>query len=165
MQFLRTYWKKAVLFFIILILLVISGYALKRSFSATGTDTEIEYIKKQVADGDIIFRTLKAEYDSNGIIFITDNGPVVFETAGKVVEIPLENWIRGRFVVKRLQDNEVSLTPEVKERLKKTAEGLISKENISSPELISRIYKDGANIDLSAKNVLTSKEWYIVVDN
>ncbi len=67
--------------------------------------------------------------------------------------------------MKRLQDNEVSLTPEVKERLKKTAEGLIYKENISSPELISRIYKDGANVDLSAKNVLTSKEWYIVVDN
>ena len=158
-------WKKAVVFFIILILIVISGYLLKRSFSVTSTDTEIDYIKKQVIDGDIIFQTSVKEYDSPGIIFITDDGPVVYETAGKVAATPLGNWIKGRFVVKRLQDYEVSLTPEVKEKMKRTAESLISKENISSPELITNIYKEGANIDLSTKNILTSQEWYIVVDN
>lgn len=156
---------------LIAILILLSAAGILFAFPFTVSDNEISYVEKQVADGDIIFQTSRSEYDSVGIIFITDDGPVVFETAGKVVQTPLENWIKkgsdGRFVVKRLMDYEVSLTPKIKEKLKKAADNFISEKNISSSELVWKIYKEGANIEIgkSGDDMFNFKELYIVVDN
>ncbi|HPS30895.1 MAG TPA: hypothetical protein PLZ43_11610 [bacterium] len=169
MKLLKSMTNRAKLIIGIALVILLSAIVIFFTVSFTVSDNEIAYVEKQVADGDIIFQTSKSKYDSPGIIFIKDGRPVVFEVMGKVVQTPLENWIKkgaeGRFVVKRLQDYEVSLTPEVIEKLKKTAEGLIAKENISSPELITKIYKESANIEISMADVLNSREWYIVVDN
>lgn len=174
MQFLKAHWKKAVLFIIILTILTVSGYALKRSFPATGTDTEIDYIKKQVADGDIIFQTsrssqskaiqlaTKSKYSHMGMIYIKDGEPFVFEAVQPVKLTPLEKWIKrgvdGHFVVKRLMDYEVSLTPEIKEKMKKAAERFMGKsydlyfewsdEKIYCSELVWKVYKEGAGIEI-----------------
>lgn len=151
------------------ILILLSVAVILFAVPFTVSDNEIAFVEKQVADGDIIFQTSKSKYDSPGIIFIKDGRPVVFEVTGKVVQTPLENWIKkgteGRFVVKRLMDHEVSLTPEVIEKLKKTAESLISEEKISNSELVRKIYKEGANIEIPTTGIFDSKELYTVVSN
>jgi hypothetical protein len=86
-------------------------------------------------DGDLIFQEstsrqsemVRVLTDSRwthlGVIFHEQAGPIVLEASSPVKKTPLQRWIdRGqgrRFVVKRLEDVEARLPPEVIERMRK----------------------------------------------
>ena len=91
----------------------------------------------QFLDGDIIFHTshsaqssaiqkaTHSRYSHMGIIFHKSNEPYVYEAIRTVQFTPLKKWIArgdgGNYVVKRLRNADKILTPEIINRLMKTA--------------------------------------------
>jgi uncharacterized protein YycO len=137
---------------------------------------KIEQKPTQYQDGDIIFQTstssqskaiqiaTKSKYSHVGILYLKKkiNRYVVFEAVQPVKSTPLEEWIkRGdkqHYVVKRLINAKTTLTPEIFSKIKNEGKKFIGKnydlyfswsdENIYCSELVWKIYKRAANIEL-----------------
>ena len=125
-------------------------------------------------DGDIIFQTSLSEqsiaiqlatnskYSHCGIIYQNANGLQVLEAIEPVKFTPLKEWVKrgenGKFVVKRLKNADSNLTPAVVGRMKSVGNSFISKhydhafewsdEKIYCSELVWKIYKEGANLEV-----------------
>jgi hypothetical protein len=125
-------------------------------------------------DGDIIFHTstssqsealrlaMGSPFTHMGIVFVESDGPVVFEAVGPVKRTPLAEWIKrgedGRFVVKRLSDAEVQLTPDAIARLKEAGDRYAgrpydlqfewSDERIYCSELVWKMYKEALGLEI-----------------
>jgi uncharacterized protein YycO len=143
-------------------------------------------------NGDIIFQTSQSKqctavriatrsiYSHCGIIYIENNKVYVYEAVGPVKLTPFNEWIQhgkdSKYVVKRLKDANISLTPAIFSKVKASGEKYKGKsydiyfgwsdDKIYCSELVWKVYKQGANIevgklqklkefDLSSKEVQT----------
>lgn len=125
-------------------------------------------------NGDIIFQTSESEqceavriatnskFSHCGIIFIEKGKTYVYEAVQPVKITPIEDWIthgkNSKYVVKRLKNSEVKLTVEQLDAMKKYGSNMLNKNydiyfgwsdsEIYCSELVWKIYKYGANIEL-----------------
>jgi uncharacterized protein YycO len=125
--------------------------------------------------GDIIFQTslseqseaiqlaTKSQYSHCGIIYKNGNDFQVFEAIQPVKFTPLSEWIKrgenGHYVVKRLINADSILTDEALNKMKAVGKHFIGKdydltfewsdEKIYCSELIWKVYKIGAGIEIS----------------
>lgn len=129
---------------------------------------------QELRDGDIIFHTslsaqskaiqlaTKSVYSHMGILFYKGNELFVLEAIQPVRLTPVSEWInRGEnkhFVVKRLRNSGAVLTDQVIIKMKQTGLRFIGKEydtyfgwsddRIYCSELVWKIYKESANIEI-----------------
>lgn len=132
-------------------------------------NTEIQF-----QNGDVIFQTSESEqceavriatnskFSHCGIIFIENGKTYVYEAVQPVKITPIEEWIThgksAKYVVKRLKNSENQLTTDQINAMKKYGEGMLNKNydiyfnwsdaEIYCSELVWKIYKNGANIEL-----------------
>ncbi len=131
-------------------------------------------ILEKIQEGDMIFQTSQSEqceavriatnskFSHCGIIFIEKGKKYVFEAVQPVKYTPLEVWITGgkdnQFVVTRLKNAQTTLTAEILQKMKTYGKSLNNKnydsyfewsdDKIYCSELIWKIYKNGAGIEL-----------------
>ncbi|MBS1495033.1 MAG: YiiX family permuted papain-like enzyme [Bacteroidetes bacterium] len=145
-------------------------------------DKEIaELVKKDdIKNGDIIFQSsisaqceairlaTHSEYTHCGIIFKNGNDINVYEAVQPVKVTPLDKWIargqEGHFVIKRLTDRDKILNESVVTNMISEAELMKGKdydiyfgwsdEKIYCSELIWKIYKRAANIEVGKLQIL-----------
>lgn len=139
----------------------------------TGKEQKTGLLSK-IQDGDIIFQTSESpqceavriatgsKFSHCGIIFLINGKQFVFEAVQSVKLTPAEDWIKHgkghKYVVKRLKDNSI-LNTAVLEKMKQYGQQFEGKEydayfewtdnRIYCSELIWKIYKNGAGIELS----------------
>jgi uncharacterized protein YycO len=127
-----------------------------------------------IQDGDMIFQTsesaqceavriaTQSKFSHCGIVFIEKNKKMVLEAVQPLKITPLEDWIKhGRnndFVVKRLKNSTSILSKTVLEKMKTIGKSMLKKDydlyfgwgddKIYCSELIWKIYKNGANIEV-----------------
>lgn len=125
-------------------------------------------------NGDIIFQTSQSEqceavriatnskFSHCGIIFIENGKTFVYEAVQPVKMTLLSDWIQhgegNKYVVKRLQNADKVLNNDVIQKMKSYGETLNNKDydiyfewsndKIYCSELVWKIYKEGANIEL-----------------
>jgi len=130
--------------------------------------------EQQFQEGDIIFQTslsaqskaiqlaTNSKYSHVGILFMDKGDWYVFEAIQPVKSTPLKQWIdRGKdkyYVVKRLKNADGILKPEVLQQMKKEGEKYKGKnydlyfewsdERMYCSELVWKIYKNAANIEI-----------------
>ncbi|KGO93762.1 YiiX family permuted papain-like enzyme [Flavobacterium subsaxonicum] len=134
-------------------------------------------------NGDLIFQTstsaqsqaiqlaTKSKYSHCGIVYKEGNDYFVFEAIQPVTKTPLNKWIaRGKdahYAIKRLKDAEKTLTKEVLQKMKAIGKTFTGKDydlyfewsnnRIYCSELIWKIYKEGAGIEIG--HLQTLKEF------
>ncbi|MFB3387170.1 YiiX family permuted papain-like enzyme [Flavobacterium sp. LAR06] len=132
-------------------------------------------VSDKIHDGDLIFQTSESKqceavriatnskFSHCGIIFFVNGGQFVLEAVQPVKITPLEQWIshgkEHKYVVKRLKNAETILTEETLDKMKIYGKQLLGKEydayfewtdtRIYCSELVWKIYKNGAGIELS----------------
>ena len=132
-------------------------------------------VVNKVHDGDLIFQTSESKqceavriatnskFSHCGIIFFVNGGQFVLEAVQPVKITPLEEWIAHgkdhKYVVKRLKNAETILNEETLDKMKTYGKQFLGKEydayfewtdtRIYCSELIWKIYKNGAGIELS----------------
>ncbi|MGV3697878.1 YiiX family permuted papain-like enzyme [Flavobacterium sp.] len=151
--------------------------ALTAFFGITSADAitvwKSPQLLEKVKDGDIIFQSSQSrqceairiatdsKFSHCGIIYIIDGKKYVYEAVQPVKSTPLEKWIQhgenNSYVVKRLK-NKAALTPSVLEKMKNYGTKFNNKDydlyfewsdsRIYCSELVWKIYKNGANIEL-----------------
>lgn len=125
-------------------------------------------------DGDIIFQTSESEqceavriatnskFSHCGIIFIENGQTYVYEAVQPVKMTLLSEWIKhgkdNKYAVKRLKNADKVLTKSVLEKMKSYGKTMNNKdydlyfewsdEKIYCSELVWKIYKEGAEIEL-----------------
>lgn len=143
-------------------------------FLAANTKEQANFPEK-IQDGDIIFQTSESsqceavriatnsKFSHCGIIYKINGNLFVFEAVQPVKLTPLNDWItHGRdknYVVKRLKNAVKVLTPNTLQKMKDYSQQFMGKEydayfewtdtRIYCSELVWKIYKNGANIELS----------------
>lgn len=143
-------------------------------FLASKTKTQTS-LPNKIQDGDIIFQTSQSpqceavriatnsKFSHCGIVYEINGNLFVFEAVQPVKLTPLEDWImHGRdrnYVVKRLRNASQVLTPDTLQKMKDYSQQFMGKEydsffewtdtRIYCSELVWKIYKNGANIELS----------------
>lgn len=131
-------------------------------------------------DGDIIFqetasgqseaikRATASPYSHVGIVYYEKNTPYVFEAVQPVKRSSLASFIRrsvgGRYVVKRLKNRERELDAARLARMRAAGKKFVGKnydwtfgwsdERIYCSELVWKIYRNGAGIELAAPKKL-----------
>lgn len=151
-------------------------YAKTKSDNATQSVKKIEALieKDEIKNGDIIFQTslssqslaiqhaTRSKYSHCGIIFKEGSKYFVFEAVQPVKATPLDKWVaRGKdkhFVIKRLKNASDKLVPSTLQKMKMEGNRLRGKSydltfewsdsKIYCSELIWKIYKRGANIEV-----------------
>lgn len=124
-------------------------------------------------DGDIIFQSstagqshaiqlaTKSKYSHCGIIYKDGDNFYVYEAIQPVKRTPIKDWIArgddGHYVIKRLK-NDTALTPEARAIMRSEAKKYIGKDydryfewsndRIYCSELVWKVYKDGAGIEV-----------------
>lgn len=136
--------------------------------------------KNELKEGDIIFQTslstqskaiqmaTQSIYSHCGLIYKKADQYYVLEAIEPVQSTPLEQWIKrgkeNKYVIKRLKNSEEILTPAKLEEMKKIGKELIGKhydltfewsdEKIYCSELIWKVYKRGANLEVGKLQTL-----------
>lgn len=131
-------------------------------------------IQQTFMDGDVIFQTSQSEqceavriatnskFSHCGIIFIEKGKTYVYEAVQPVKMTLLSDWIThgedSKYVVKRLENADKILSKEVVAKMKSYGTTFNNKdydvyfewsdEKIYCSELVWKIYKEGANIEL-----------------
>jgi len=147
---------------------LISGNKIKKQ------DTKEPISSKEFQNGDIIFQTSKSsqskaiqlathsDYSHMGIVYETDGRYFVYEAVQPVKLTPLDQWIRrglnGHYVVKRLKNADQVLTKRTLAKMKQVGERYKGKsydlyfewsdDKIYCSELVWKIYKEAANIEI-----------------
>jgi hypothetical protein len=143
-------------------------------FLAANAKEQTNFTEK-IQDGDIIFQTSESaqceavriatnsKFSHCGIIYKINGNLFVFEAVQPVKLTPLDDWIaHGKdknYVVKRLKNAADVLTPNKLQKMKDYSQQFMGKEydaffewtdtRIYCSELVWKIYKNGANIELS----------------
>lgn len=172
----RTDIKKTKYIFALITFLMSFGCALFITNSMFGNilfGTKPVNILDKIKDGDMIFQTSQSKqceavriatnskFSHCGIVFIDKGRKYVFEAVQPVKYTPLEDWIthgkENDFVVTRLKDASL-LTPTTLEKMKSYAKGMNNKDydlyfewsddKIYCSELVWKIYKNGAGIEI-----------------
>lgn len=139
-------------------------------------------IEKSVKDGDIIFQTSQSKqceavriatnskFSHCGIIYEINGKKYVFEAVQPVKITPFNEWIKhgenDKFLVKRLKNSSKILTSEVISKMKNYGKQFDNKDydlyfewtddKIYCSELVWKIYKNGAGIELCSLEKLKS---------
>lgn len=137
-------------------------------------DQKSEKLEGLIQNGDIIFQTsksnqskaiqlaTKSKYSHMGIIYQIDGQDFVFEAVQPVKLTPLKDWIKrglnSHYVIKRLKNASKVLTPETLSKMQNIGEKFKGKsydihfdwsdDKIYCSELVWKIYKQGANIEI-----------------
>jgi hypothetical protein len=132
------------------------------------------HTKSQYKNGDIIFQTSKSrqskaiqlatnsKYSHMGIIYENGGKYFVYEAVQPVKLTPLKEWMNrgenGHYVIKRLKNAENILTNEILNKMKLYGDQLKGKsydiyfewsdDKIYCSELVWKIYKEAANIEI-----------------
>jgi hypothetical protein len=127
-----------------------------------------------VHEGDIIFHTARSaqshaiqqltgsRYTHLGLILFRDAKPYVLEASAEVKYTPLAEWIArgagGRYVIKRLETADQTLTPQALQQLRQTAETFLgtpydltfewSDNRIYASELVWKTYHRALGINI-----------------
>ncbi len=130
--------------------------------------------ESSLQNGDIIFQTSQSKqctavriatrsiYSHCGIIYIKKNKVFVYEAVGPVKMTPFSEWIQhgkdSKYVVKRLKNASTELTPEIFSKIKASGVKYKGKsydiyfgwsdDKIYCSELVWKLYKQGANIEV-----------------
>lgn len=133
-----------------------------------------EKTQQSLKDGDIIFQTSESrqceavriatnsKFSHCGIIYEIKGEKYVYEAVQPVKITPLKEWIShgkdSKYLVKRLKNDTAFLTPTVLEKMKTYGSQFKNKdydlyfewsdEKIYCSELVWKIYKNGAGIEL-----------------
>ena len=139
-------------------------------------------IEQSVQDGDIIFQTSQSKqceavriatnskFSHCGIIYEIKGEKYVFEAVQPVKTTLLSEWIKhgegNKYLVKRLKNSSKILTPEVISKMKNYGKQFDKKDydlyfewtddKIYCSELVWKIYKNGAGIELCSLEKLKS---------
>lgn len=169
--------KKTKYIFAIITFLMSFGCALVIANSMFGNilfGTRPVTVLDKIQEGDMIFQTSQSKqseairiatnskFSHCGIVFIEKGEKYVFEAVQPVKYTPLKTWItRGKenhFVVTRLKNASMLLSSETLQKMKNYAKGFNNKDydlyfewsddKIYCSELIWKIYKNGAGIEL-----------------
>ena len=143
-------------------------------FSKTKNNTEAS-LQNKIQDGDLIFQTSESsqceavriatnsKFSHCGLIYNVNGNLFVFEAVQPVKLTKLEDWIQhgkgAKYLVKRLKNADAVLTPATLQKMKDYSQSFMGKEydayfewtdtRIYCSELIWKIYKNGAGIELS----------------
>lgn len=141
-----------------------------------------EIVESSIQNGDIIFQTsvssqsqaiqlaTHSEYSHMGIIYELNGQNFVYEAIQPVKFTPLEEWINrgkdGHYVIKRLKNADEILTQKTLSKMRNVGEKYIGKdydlyfewsnEKIYCSELVWKIYKEGANIEIGKLDKLSN---------
>ncbi len=141
-----------------------------------------ERIEQSLQDGDIIFQTSQSKqceavriatnskFSHCGIIYEINGKKHVFEAVQPVKTTLLSEWIKhgedNKYLVKRLKNSSKILTPEVISKMKNYGKQFDKKDydlyfewtddKIYCSELVWKIYKNGAGIELCPLEKLKS---------
>ena len=141
----------------------------------TGNKPEKNSLTDKIQDADIIFQTSESaqceavriatnsKFSHCGIIYKINGNLFVYEAIQPVKLTPLDNWIQHgkdqKFVVKRLKNADKVLNEATLQKMKDYSQQFMGKEydayfdwtdtRIYCSELVWKIYKNGANIELS----------------
>lgn len=182
--------KKAFLIPWLCLLIFISGLYAKQHFNsqeAPPTENATTNIKQAISgdelkSGDLIFQTslssqskaiqlaTKSKFSHCGIIYKTGNKFYVFEAIQPVKRTPLQQWIArgqgGKYVVKRLKNADVVLTPAVLQKMKQVGDAFKGKkydltfewsdDKIYCSELIWKIYQRATGLEIGKLSTLSS---------
>ncbi len=137
--------------------------------------------KNNVKTGDIIFQTsnssqskaiqlaTSSKYSHMGIIYNIDGQLFVYEAVQPVKLTSLNEWINrgenGHYVIKRLKNSDEILTQVTLAKMKQVGEKFKGKnydlyfewtdEKIYCSELVWKIYKEGANVEIGELETLS----------
>lgn len=141
----------------------------------SGKKTAQNSLTDKIQDADIIFQTSESsqceavriatnsKFSHCGIIYKINGDLFVFEAVQPVKLTPLSDWINHgkdhKFVVKRLKNADKVLNEATLQKMKDYSQKFMGKEydayfdwtdtRIYCSELVWKIYKNGANIELS----------------
>lgn len=150
--------------------------------TAKSVESSLSKGKNSAQNGDIIFQTSKSsqsqaiqlathsDYSHMGIIYEIKGQKYVYEAVQPVKFTPLKKWINrgkdGHYVIKRLKNGDKTLTQETLIKMKKVGEKFMGKdydlyfewsnEKIYCSELVWKIYKEGAGIEIGELEELSS---------
>lgn len=143
----------------------------------------IEYLNRtEIQNGDIIFQTSKSsqsktiqlatnsKYSHMGIIYRIDGELFVYEAVQTVKLTNLNDWINrgenGHYVIKRLVSSDKILTQATLTKMKQVGEKFKGKnydlyfewsdDKIYCSELVWKIYKEGADIEIGELEKLSN---------
>ncbi|HLP64572.1 YiiX family permuted papain-like enzyme [Flavobacterium sp.] len=159
---------------LLLFCLAIIGAFIFLSTTQSSVLDSITKTQSNFKNGDIIFQTSQSEqceavriatnskFSHCGIIFIENGKTYVYEAVQPVKMTLLSDWIQhgegNKYVVKRLQNADKVLNNDVIQKMKSYGETLNNKDydiyfewsndKIYCSELVWKIYKEGANIEL-----------------
>lgn len=169
---------KKILLSIALFTLLFSGYWMFPNGFAQGVvaNSKKYYapINAQIQEGDIIFQSstsgqslaiqlaTHSKYSHVGIIYKINGEWMVYEAVQPVKTTPLNKWIAhgdyNHYVIKRLKNSATVLTPETLQKMKTVGQKFKGKdydlyfewtnERIYCSELVWKIYKEGAGIEV-----------------
>ena len=148
---------------------IYSSYEVTKAFQIIN-----EKIEKSFVNGDIIFQTSESaqceavriatnsKFSHCGIIFIENNKTYVYEAVQPVKKTLLSDWIKhgkeSKYVVKRLENHNTKLSKEILLKMIEDGKKYINKDydlyfewsddKIYCSELVWKIYKNGAHIEL-----------------
>ncbi|KIO52527.1 YiiX family permuted papain-like enzyme [Flavobacterium hibernum] len=141
----------------------------------SGKKTAQNSLTDKIQDADIIFQTSESsqceavriatnsKFSHCGIIYKINGDLFVFEAVQPVKLTPLSDWINHgkdhKFVIKRLKNADKVLSEATLQKMKDYSQKFMGKEydayfdwtdtRIYCSELVWKIYKNGANIELS----------------
>ena len=145
------------------------------------TNQTNEAVSNDIRSGDLIFQTsqsgqskaiqlaTKSKYSHIGIIWEVDGKLKVYEAVQPVKLTPLAAWIKrgegGHYVIKRLKNADAVLTESTLAKMKKIGAGFKGKsydlyfewsdERMYCSELVWKIYKEGAGIEIGVLEQLS----------
>jgi hypothetical protein len=170
---------KKVYITLILCLLTVSYFIVNANVKSVKQN---QLATENLKDGDIIFQTSQSpqceavriatnsKFSHCGIIYIDNGKKYVYEAVQPVKTTPLEEWIRhgegNSYVVKRLKNASQVLTPATLQKMKHYGSQFKNKDydlyfewsdnKIYCSELVWKLYKNGANIELCKLEKLKS---------
>lgn len=170
MKFLKFLSNRTKLILIVLVILAVSGSVLLFFV----LNNESFFIEKRLQTGDIVFQTsksmqskaiqlaIRSKYSHMGMIFMKSRKPYVLEAVQPVKLTPFGEWMKqgvdDHVVVKRLKESETLITRDVKKKMIISGSRFLGKnldfyfewsdEKMYSSELVWKIYKEAAGIEI-----------------
>ena len=138
-----------------------SGYSSQKDHSSLQSG-DIVFQSSQSSQSEAIRLATHSIYTHCGIVFVENNKVFIYEAVQPVKVTSINDWIKKgkdyKYVVKRLKNASTVLTKETLTKMKACAEKFKNKdydiyfdwsdERIYCSELVWKVYKQGANIEV-----------------
>ncbi|MFD2909633.1 YiiX family permuted papain-like enzyme [Flavobacterium ardleyense] len=147
---------------LLIISLVFYSFNFKEDKTTAFQDGDIIYQSSNSKQCEAVKIATKSEFSHCGIIFIKNGKTYVYEAVQPVKMTLLKDWISqgtdSKYVVQRLKNSDKLLTKEILNKMKTYGKSFNNKDydlyfewsddKIYCSELVWKIYKNGANIEL-----------------